>query len=121
MSLYFPRPLYEPEEISLSLTSTLCLQYNHVVNRHVESTDLNFETYYHPDTGGEEVLVEFDIPIKVPQTMDFKFTKGTMTMSHCLRVTMHAKLFPGDRNKTSKKTVSTIERLANFSGLLIFL
>lgn len=105
MSLYFPLPLYEPEEISLSLTSTLTLRYNQVVNRHTDTTLLPYETYYRPDTGGEEVLVEFDIPIKTPQTMDFKFTKGTMTMSHSLRVTMHATLFPADKNKSARKIV----------------
>jgi hypothetical protein len=28
-----------------------------------------------------------------------------MTMSHSLRVTMHATLFPGDKSKSTKKTV----------------
>jgi len=105
MSLYFPLPLYEPEEISLSLTSTLTLRYNQVVNRHTDTTLLPYETYYRPDTGGEEVVVDFDIPVKIPQTMEFRFSKGTMTMTHSLRVTMHAKLFPGDRNKCSAKIV----------------
>lgn len=90
----------------LSLTSTLTLQYNHVVNRSTETTQLPYETYYRPDSGGEEVTIEFDIPLKTPQTMDFKFTKGTMSMTHALRVTMHTKLFPGDKTKCSNKTVS---------------
>ena len=106
MSLYFPLPLYEPEEISLSLTSTLTLRHNQIVNRHTDTTLLPYETYYRPDTGGEEVLVEFDIPIKTAQTMEFKFAKGgSMTMTHALRVTMHATLFPSDQTKSAKKIV----------------
>jgi len=105
MSLYFPLPLYEPDEISLSLTSTLSLRYNQVVNRHTDTTFLPYQTYYRPDTGGEEVLIEFDIPTKVAQTMDFKFSKGEMSLTHSLRVTMHARLFPKDRSKRTKKTV----------------
>jgi len=107
MSLYFPLPLYEPEEISLSLTSTMTLKHSHVVNRQTDTTLLPYETYYRPDSGGEEVLIEFDIPISTPQTMDFAFPKGAMTMSHSLRVTMHVTLFPGDKGKSAKKTVSS--------------
>jgi len=105
MSLYFPLPLYEPDEISLSLTSTLTLRYNQIVNRHTDTTLLPYQTYYRPDTGGEEVLIEFDIPTKVPQTMEFKFAKGEMNLTHSLRVTMHARLFPKDRSKRAKRTV----------------
>jgi hypothetical protein len=121
MSLYFPRPLYEPEEVVLSLTSTLTLQYNHVVNRSTETTQLPYETYYRPDSGGEEVTIEFDIPLKTPQTMDFKFTKGTMSMTHALRVTMHTKLFPGDKTKCSNKTVSLQCFPSHCSGRLTYL
>jgi hypothetical protein len=106
MSLYFPLPLYEPEEISLSLSSTLTLRYNQVVNRNTEITKLQFETYYRPDTGGEEVMVAFDVPVNVAQTMSFKFIKGTMTMAHSLRVTMNVKLFPGDTGKSARKMVN---------------
>ena len=121
MSLYFPRPLYEPEEVVLSLTSTLTLQYNHVVNRTTETTQLLYETYYRPDSGGEEVTIEFDIPVKTPQTMDFKFTKGSMNMTHALRVTMNTKLFPGDKTKCSNKTVRSQCFQSDCSGRLTFL
>lgn len=105
MSLYFPLPLYEPDEISLSLTSTLTLRHNQGVSRHTDTTLLPYETYYRPDTGGEEVLIEFDVPIKIPQTMDFRFPKGSMSMTHSLRVTMNATLFPADNNKRGRKIV----------------
>src|SRR5271170_6948286 len=106
MSLYFPLPLYEPEEISLSLTSTLTLRHDQIVNRHTDTTLLPYETYYRQDTGGEEVLVELDIPIITPQTMEFKFCKGgSMTMTHAQRVTMHATLLPADKTKSAKKIV----------------
>jgi hypothetical protein len=115
MSLYFPLPLYEPEEISLSLTSTLTLRHNQIVNRHTDTTLLPYETYYRPDSGGEEVLVEFDIPIKTAQTMEFKFGKGgSMTMTHALRVTMHATLFPSDKSKSAKKIVFPRAFITNF-------
>jgi hypothetical protein len=120
MLLYFPLPLYEPEDISLSLTSTLTLKHNQVVNRHTDTILLPYETYYRPDTGGEEVLVEFDIPVTTPQTMEFKFAKGTMSLSHSLRVTMHATLFPNDANKNAKKVVSIpLSYKSNLSGRLI--
>jgi len=106
MSIYFPRPLYEPEEISLSLASTLTLRHHDFVNRHTESRELDYETYYKPDSGGEEVLVDFDVPVKTPQTMDFIFPKGSMSLSHSLRVQAKVTLFPDDRNKRSSKTVS---------------
>jgi len=106
MSLYFPLPLYEPEDIELSLTSTLTLRHNQIVNRHTQNTELSHQTYYRPDTGGEEVLIEFEVPETVPQTMDFKFAKGTMSMTHTLRVTMKVKLFPGDKAKCTAKNWS---------------
>jgi hypothetical protein len=108
MSIYFPLPLYEPEDISISLTSTLTLRYHQIVNRHTDNTELRHQVYYRPDTGGEEVSVEFDVPATVPQTMDFKFAKGSMNMSHTLRVTMQVKLFPGDKAKCTKKNVSLV-------------
>jgi hypothetical protein len=106
MSIYFPKPLYEPEDVALSLTSALTLHYNEFINRNTENTDVDYETYYRTDTGGEEVRIEYDVPVKTPQTMDFTFSKGAMSMSHSLRVTMKVRLFPEDRTKTSTKTVS---------------
>jgi hypothetical protein len=105
MSIYFPRPLYEPEEISLSLASTLTLRHHDFVNIHTESRELDYETYYKPDSGGEEVLVDFDVPLKTPQTMDFIFPKGSMSLSHFLRVQPKVTLFPDDGSKRSSKTV----------------
>jgi hypothetical protein len=105
MSIYFPKPLYEPDEIALSLVSTLTLRYNEYENKNVETHDLDYETYYRPDSGGEEVLVDFDVPVKTPQTMNFVFPKGFVTMTHCLRVSIQAKLFPDDRSKRNNKTV----------------
>jgi hypothetical protein len=106
MSLYFPLPLYEPEDISLSLTSTLTLRYHQIVNRHTDTTELQHHSYYKPDTGGEEVLIQFEVPPTVAQTMDFKFPKGTMSLNHTLRVKMQVKLFPGDKAKCTNKNVS---------------
>jgi hypothetical protein len=77
-----------------------------MVNRHTETTELRHQTYYRPDTGGEEVIVEFEVPTTVAQTMDFKFAKGNMSMSHSLRVTMQVKLFPRDKAKCTVKNVS---------------
>lgn len=105
MSIYFPKPLYQPEEVSISLTSTLTLRYNEFCNRNTESKELDYEVFYRADTGGEEARIEYDVPVKIPQTMGFAFTKGAMSMSHCLRVNMKVRLFPDDRNKASIKLV----------------
>jgi hypothetical protein len=83
----------------------MTLRHNQVVNRHSDTTLLRYETYYRPDTGGEEVTIEFDVPTMIPQTMHFKFPKGSMTMKHSLHVTMHATLFPDDRNKSARRIV----------------
>jgi len=89
----------------VSLVSTLTLRYNEYENKNVETKDLDYEAYYRPDSGGEEVLVDFDVPVKAPQTMNFTFPKGSVTMAHSLRVNIQAKLFPDDRSKRSSKSV----------------
>lgn len=121
MSIYFPRPLYEPEDISISLASTLILRYNEFVNRNTEVKEIDYEAFYHPDSGGEEVLVEYDVPVKTPQSMDFTFSRGSMSMTHSLRISMKVRLFPEDRSKSSIKMVSPSQVSAHFSGRLICL
>jgi hypothetical protein len=108
MSIYFPKPLYEPDDVSILLTSTLTLRFNEYVNRSTEAKEIDYEVFYRTDTGGEEIRIDFEVPVKTPQTMKFDFTRGSMSMSHSLRVTMKVRLFPDDKTKSSIKEVPSL-------------